>query len=235
LAPISTARHHPARITAALSGAAFAVVAMASGAQAAVPAGAAHPGRAHPATASVAGTVEGTAQKLTPATKHRHHPVQPHRHRHLTPRQIGWRLLRYMHWNPAPVPRAERAVEPGKRLAVHAYNPYTGATGIPQAVPGYKMATAGPDWQNNAWTQERWGLRYIRPVRVAPRGLGSLARHWLVLTRPGGNSRTCPRAFTHGSPRAGPLSIMGAQAHPPRSSQERDSWTTALTSAAGRF
>jgi hypothetical protein len=42
-----------------------------------------------------------------------------------------------------------------------AYNPGGGATGIPQALPGSKMASAGSDWQTNAATQIRWGLDYI--------------------------------------------------------------------------
>ena len=172
MAPISTTRRHPARITAALSGAAFAVVAMASGAQAAMPAGAAHLGRAHPATVSAAGTVEGTAQKMTPAAT---------RHHHLRPRQIGWRLLRYMHWNPyRQFPALNALWNRESSWNVHAYNPYSGATGIPQAVPGYKMASAGPDWRNNAWTQERWGLRYIRARYGSPRAAWhhSLATGW---------------------------------------------------------
>lgn len=44
---------------------------------------------------------------------------------------------------------------------VHAYNSSSGAYGIPQALPGYKMATAGPDWENNPTTQITWGLGYI--------------------------------------------------------------------------
>jgi hypothetical protein len=43
---------------------------------------------------------------------------------------------------------------------VHAANA-SGAYGIPQALPGNKMASAGPDWQNNAKTQILWGLGYI--------------------------------------------------------------------------
>jgi hypothetical protein len=43
----------------------------------------------------------------------------------------------------------------------HASNPGSGAYGIPQALPGSKMASAGPDWQNNAMTQIAWGLSYI--------------------------------------------------------------------------
>ncbi|MGO2745638.1 phospholipase [Microbacterium sp.] len=42
-----------------------------------------------------------------------------------------------------------------------AYNQDGGATGIPQALPGDKMASAGSDWQTNATTQIRWGLGYI--------------------------------------------------------------------------
>ncbi|MDR1033340.1 MAG: G5 domain-containing protein [Bifidobacteriaceae bacterium] len=43
-----------------------------------------------------------------------------------------------------------------------AHNPTTGAHGIPQALPGSKMASAGPNWQSNATTQIRWGLGYIK-------------------------------------------------------------------------
>jgi len=45
---------------------------------------------------------------------------------------------------------------------VHADNPSSSAYGIPQALPGSKMSSAGPDWQNNAETQIRWGLDYIK-------------------------------------------------------------------------
>lgn len=37
----------------------------------------------------------------------------------------------------------------------------SGAYGIPQALPGSKMASAGPDWQTDAATQITWGLGYI--------------------------------------------------------------------------
>lgn len=42
-----------------------------------------------------------------------------------------------------------------------AMNSSSGATGIPQALPGSKMATMGSDWQTNAATQIAWGLDYI--------------------------------------------------------------------------
>jgi hypothetical protein len=37
----------------------------------------------------------------------------------------------------------------------------SGAYGIPQALPGSKMASAGSDWRTNPATQIRWGLGYI--------------------------------------------------------------------------
>lgn len=42
-----------------------------------------------------------------------------------------------------------------------AMNRYSGAYGIPQALPGHKMASAGSDWQTNPATQIKWGLNYI--------------------------------------------------------------------------
>jgi hypothetical protein len=44
---------------------------------------------------------------------------------------------------------------------VNAYNPSSGAYGIPQALPGSKMGSAGADWETNAATQITWGLGYI--------------------------------------------------------------------------
>jgi hypothetical protein len=42
-----------------------------------------------------------------------------------------------------------------------AANPTSSAYGIPQALPGSKMATAGADWETNPATQIEWGLGYI--------------------------------------------------------------------------
>ena len=49
-----------------------------------------------------------------------------------------------------------------------AYNADGGATGIPQALPGSKMASAGADWQTSAATQISWGLGYIASVYGSP-------------------------------------------------------------------
>jgi len=44
---------------------------------------------------------------------------------------------------------------------INAYNKGSGAYGIPQALPGNKMASAGADWETNPATQIAWGLGYI--------------------------------------------------------------------------
>lgn len=40
-------------------------------------------------------------------------------------------------------------------------NPSSGAYGIPQALPGGKMASVGADWASNPSTQIKWGMGYI--------------------------------------------------------------------------
>lgn len=56
----------------------------------------------------------------------------------------------------------------------NAYNP-SGAYGIPQALPGSKMASAGADWQTNPYTQIRWGITYMDSVYGSPCGAWA---HW---------------------------------------------------------
>lgn len=51
---------------------------------------------------------------------------------------------------------------------VHADNPTSSAYGIPQSLPGEKMASVGGDWADNPATQIRWGLGYIRDSYGSP-------------------------------------------------------------------
>ena len=51
-----------------------------------------------------------------------------------------------------------------------AENPSSGAYGIPQSLPGSKMASAGQDWKTNAATQIKWGLGYIQQRYQSPCG-----------------------------------------------------------------
>jgi hypothetical protein len=52
---------------------------------------------------------------------------------------------------------------------VYAENP-SGAYGIPQSLPGDKMASAGADWETDPTTQIKWGLGYIQQVYGTPCG-----------------------------------------------------------------
>jgi hypothetical protein len=51
-----------------------------------------------------------------------------------------------------------------------ATNRSSGAYGIPQALPGWKMASAGSDWLTNPATQIAWGLGYIDERYGSPCG-----------------------------------------------------------------
>jgi hypothetical protein len=43
-----------------------------------------------------------------------------------------------------------------------AENASSGAYGIPQSLPGSRMASVAPDWQTDPATQIKWGLEYIQ-------------------------------------------------------------------------
>lgn len=51
-----------------------------------------------------------------------------------------------------------------------ARNNSSGAYGIPQALPGRKMASAGDDWETNPATQIKWGLGYVKGRYDTPCG-----------------------------------------------------------------
>ncbi|MGB3827319.1 MAG: lytic transglycosylase domain-containing protein [Ornithinimicrobium sp.] len=59
-------------------------------------------------------------------------------------------------------------------------NSSSGAYGIPQALPGSKMASAGADWRTNPATQIKWGLGYIDGRYGSPCGAWShsQANNW---------------------------------------------------------
>jgi hypothetical protein len=100
--------------------------------------------------------------------------------RPLTPRQIARQLLHKFHWSK----RQFRYLDPlwarESSWNVHAENPYSGAYGIPQAVPGSKMSSAGRHWRSSARTQILWGLRYIKGQYGSPRAAWAheLATGW---------------------------------------------------------
>jgi hypothetical protein len=79
-----------------------------------------------------------------------------------TAQRIGYDMLSSFGWNPTTYYSCLNNIfsrESGWRY--NAENA-SGAYGIPQALPGSKMASAGADWQTNPATQIKWGLGYIR-------------------------------------------------------------------------
>jgi hypothetical protein len=90
--------------------------------------------------------------------------------RALRAREIAWRMLPRFGWRPRFQFRYLKWLwDRESSWNVYASNPYSGAYGIPQAVPGWKMASAGRNWRTSPWVQIRWGLRYIRSRYGSPR------------------------------------------------------------------
>ena len=85
-----------------------------------------------------------------------------------SPQQIAEQMLSQFGWSSGQFSCLQPlwALESGWN--VYASNPGSGAYGIPQALPGSKMASAGPDWQGDAATQIRWGLTYVQGTYGSP-------------------------------------------------------------------
>ena len=84
------------------------------------------------------------------------------------PQQIAWSLLATFHWAHRQFRYLELLWNRESGWNRFACNPYSGAYGIPQALPASKMASAGPDYRTNARTQILWGMGYIRGAYVTP-------------------------------------------------------------------
>jgi hypothetical protein len=85
-----------------------------------------------------------------------------------SPRQIAQATLGSFGWSSSQFSCLNPLWEHESRWSVTAANPGSGAFGIPQALPGSRMSSAGPDWQTSAATQINWGLRYIRDTYGSP-------------------------------------------------------------------
>ena len=85
-----------------------------------------------------------------------------------SPQQIAEQMLSQFGWSSGQFSCLQPlwALESGWNI--YASNPSSGAYGIPQALPGSKMASAGPNWQSDAATQIRWGLTYIQGTYGSP-------------------------------------------------------------------
>jgi hypothetical protein len=87
-----------------------------------------------------------------------------------SPQQIAMGMLGSYGWSSGQFSCLDSLWNLESGWNVYATNPSSGAYGIPQALPGSKMASAGPDWQSDAATQIRWGLGYIQALYGSPCG-----------------------------------------------------------------
>ena len=89
------------------------------------------------------------------------------------PRAIGQTLAAERGWTGAQWTCLEKLWTKESNWRVDANNPTSSAYGIPQALPGSKMASAGADWRTNPATQITWGLDYIDDRYGTPCGAWS--------------------------------------------------------------
>jgi hypothetical protein len=87
-----------------------------------------------------------------------------------SPQQIAQQMLGQYGWSSSQFSCLSPLWEHESGWSVTAENPSSGAYGIPQALPGSQMATAGGDWHTNAATQIKWGLTYIQDRYGSPCG-----------------------------------------------------------------
>ncbi len=85
-----------------------------------------------------------------------------------SPQSIAQAMLGSFGWSASQFSCLEPLWAAESGWSVTASNPSTGAYGIPQAMPGSKMASAGPNWRTSAATQIRWGLGYIKSIYGSP-------------------------------------------------------------------
>jgi len=90
-----------------------------------------------------------------------------------SPRQIATQMLGQFGWKTSQFSCLEPLWYHESGWNPSAENPSSGAYGIPQALHGSMMASAGSDWRTNPATQIRWGLTYIHDRYGSPCGAWS--------------------------------------------------------------
>lgn len=86
------------------------------------------------------------------------------------PEQMAEQMLSQFGWSSSQFSCLQPLWAQESGWNVTAENPTSGAYGIPQALPGSEMSSAGADWQTDAATQIRWGLTYIQGRYGSPCG-----------------------------------------------------------------
>jgi hypothetical protein len=90
-----------------------------------------------------------------------------------SPQQVAQQVLSQYGWSQSQFSCLQSLWFRESGWNVNAENRSSGAYGIPQALPGSRMASAGADWRTNAATQIRWGLDYIHSRYGSPCGAWS--------------------------------------------------------------
>jgi hypothetical protein len=85
-----------------------------------------------------------------------------------TPKEVAMNLLPDHGWSQSQFSCLEKLWNKESRWRTDADNPTSTAYGIPQALPGNRMAAYGKDWRTNAVTQIKWGLDYIEATYGSP-------------------------------------------------------------------
>jgi len=85
-----------------------------------------------------------------------------------TPKEVAMNLLPDHGWGESQFSCLEKLWNKESRWRVNADNPSSSAYGIPQALPGNRMAAYGSDWRTNPVTQIKWGLDYIKRSYGSP-------------------------------------------------------------------
>ncbi|MEO5876509.1 MAG: lytic transglycosylase domain-containing protein [Streptosporangiaceae bacterium] len=96
--------------------------------------------------------------------------VRRHHSRIQRNKLIGRRLVVRFGWSERHFRCLNRLWMRESGWSARSHNGGSGAHGIPQALPGSKMRSAGTDWRTNPRTQIRWGLRYIKYRYGSPCG-----------------------------------------------------------------
>jgi hypothetical protein len=86
------------------------------------------------------------------------------------PRVIARALLSSFGWSDSQFGCLDSLWERESHWNPFAENSSSGAYGIPQSLPGSKMASVAPDWRTNPVTQIKWGLGYIEDRYGSPCG-----------------------------------------------------------------
>ena len=85
-----------------------------------------------------------------------------------TPKEVAMNLLPDHGWGESQFSCLDKLWTRESRWRVNADNPTSSAYGIPQALPGVRMAAYGSDWRTNPVTQIKWGLDYIEDAYGSP-------------------------------------------------------------------